>query len=161
MGDAQKINKPEQDNFNLLPSAMHFIRLGKIEEAIASLTTVAGDPNSSRFDLGIVARQADHPGLRKDDAISILSALVNNPAARPYQKADFARKLAKLGAASEASFAYRSVASDPSAAPEDKIAAAKPESTEGMGRCWSGWGSEGMGMAGTALIPTDRGWFVV
>ena len=37
----------------------------------------------------------------------------------------------------------------------------KPESTEGMGRCWSGWGSEGMGMAGTALIPTDRGWFVV
>ena len=38
---------------------------------------------------------------------------------------------------------------------------AKPESTEGMGRCWSGWGSEGMGMAGTALIPTDRGWFGV
>ena len=38
---------------------------------------------------------------------------------------------------------------------------AYPESTEGMGRCWSGWGSEGMGMAGTALIPTDRGWFVV
>ena len=32
-----------------------------------------------------------------------------------------------------------------------------PESTEGMRRCWSGQVSEGMGVSGTALIPTDWG----
>ncbi len=36
-----------------------------------------------------------------------------------------------------------------------------PESTEGMRRCWTGWRSEGIGMAGAGLIRADRGWFGV
>ena len=127
----------------IMNSELPVVPLGEVAELLRGITFGKGDQLETETDDSlrvVTTRAAQESGIVEEDLYYIPSALLKDN-----------KKLLRSGdilisTANSLNLLGRTT---------------YPESTERMGRCWSGWGSEGMGMAGTALIPTDQGWFVV